>query len=235
MPISWVVKLGGSFWDSPRLPLWLAGLARHAVVLVPGGGPFADAVRQAQARWEFDDRLAHALAIRAMSQYGRMLQGLCPSLAMASDTRGLRACQRRGQAVIWLPDADQLVREAIPASWSVSSDSLAAWLAERLPALQLLLVKSAEPPAGTAALPTLIQSGLLDSAFPDFTRGWARPVWVSGPGNHGRLPRGLEQPERVFTRVTLMPSPSFWRSSPWPSGYAISPACGKRWDGSRSS
>ena len=40
-----VVKLGGSLSGAPELKAWLAALAGAAgrVVLVPGGGPFADA------------------------------------------------------------------------------------------------------------------------------------------------------------------------------------------------
>ena len=73
-----VVKLGGSLAFSDALRPWLDALsqcARH-VVVVPGGGPFADAVRAAQPRMGFDDRAAHHMALSAMEQYGRALVGL---------------------------------------------------------------------------------------------------------------------------------------------------------------
>jgi aspartokinase-like uncharacterized kinase len=52
-----VVKLGGSFAFSKHLRDWIETLAACAgrVVIVPGGGPFADAVRLAQPRMGFDD------------------------------------------------------------------------------------------------------------------------------------------------------------------------------------
>src|SRR5215510_16371000 len=67
-----VVKLGGSYAHAAELKPWLAAIAACAghVVLVPGGGPFADAVREAQARMGFDDRVAHRMALTAMAQYG---------------------------------------------------------------------------------------------------------------------------------------------------------------------
>ena len=63
-----VVKLGGSFAGSVELPAWLDALARCAgrVVVVPGGGPFAEAVRAAQPKMRFDDHAAHRMAVLAM-------------------------------------------------------------------------------------------------------------------------------------------------------------------------
>jgi Amino acid kinase family len=58
-----VVKLGGSFAFSEHLRKWVEALAACVgrVVIVPGGGPFADAVRLAQTRMGFDDRAAHQM------------------------------------------------------------------------------------------------------------------------------------------------------------------------------
>ena len=51
-----VVKLGGSLAASSHLPRLLEQLARTPnLVIAPGGGPFADAVRRAQKERGFDD------------------------------------------------------------------------------------------------------------------------------------------------------------------------------------
>ena len=49
-----VVKLGGSFAFSVHLRAWIEAIAACAgrVVIVPGGGPFADTVRAAQQEWD---------------------------------------------------------------------------------------------------------------------------------------------------------------------------------------
>ena len=67
-----IVKLGGSHATGPHLWDWLAAIAAEAgsIAIVPGGGPFADAVRSAQASIGFDDRAAHAMALMAMAQFG---------------------------------------------------------------------------------------------------------------------------------------------------------------------
>src|SRR3546814_1733087 len=82
----WVVKLGGSLAGGPELTGWLDALAAGggSIVLVPGGGPFADAVRTMQRRWSFGDATAHHLALLAMEQYGLMLAGLQPVLRPAA-------------------------------------------------------------------------------------------------------------------------------------------------------
>ena len=75
----WVVKLGGSLQSFPGLRDWVRLIAEQGggrVVLVPGGGQFADAVRAAQRTAGFDDRTAHGMALFAMEQYGLMLAAL---------------------------------------------------------------------------------------------------------------------------------------------------------------
>jgi 5-(aminomethyl)-3-furanmethanol phosphate kinase len=56
-----IVKLGGSHAIGPHLKDWLAAIVAEAgsIAIVPGGGPFADAVRTAQASMGYDDRAAH--------------------------------------------------------------------------------------------------------------------------------------------------------------------------------
>ena len=74
----------------------IAGNAGH-VVLVPGGGPFADAVREAQPKMGFDDAAAHHMALLAMEQYGRALVSLNETLALASSLVAIRRAFVRPQ------------------------------------------------------------------------------------------------------------------------------------------
>ncbi len=163
-----VVKLGGSLADDELLEHWLAMLAQDGagkVVVVPGGGPFADQVRAAQARWRFADPVAHAMALHAMDQYAHMMCGIEPRLALARDETTLKDGLNRGRAVVWQPSAQVLAQPDIEASWEVTSDSLSAWLARRMAARALILVKAL--PAARLALPLgdLARSGVVDAAF----------------------------------------------------------------------
>lgn len=177
----WVVKLGGSLLGTPELKHWLQLFADKGdgkVVIVPGGGLFADAVRLAQQRSHIDDRLAHRLAVMAMDQYGLLLAGLNPGLATASSELEIaeRGWQHRG--IIWLPSAMVCADEQIPQDWGVSSDSLAAWLASKLNAAHLLLVKSDSNAVSQAPVQDLQQTGMLDARFHEFIQNQSFRTWL---------------------------------------------------------
>jgi len=163
----WIVKLGGSLLRDPRLREWLQMLAEFGgglVTVVPGGASFADAVREAQARWHFDDVVAHNMAVLAMAQTAHMLHGLEPRLVTAADEGQIRQVLHAGRAALWMPLA--LLRDApdLLTSWEVTSDSLALWLARRLNAERLIVVKAATlDPALT--LGELTATGVLDARF----------------------------------------------------------------------
>ncbi len=203
MPAStlWVIKLGGSLWAAKALLAWLEVLAKSPVIVVPGGGLFADAVREAQERWGFDDPLAHRLAISAMHQYGLMLQGLCPGLQTATQPSSLKDAIKNGQSILWLPDAESLTDQRIRASWEVTSDSLAAWLAGNLGAGHLLLVKSVNPPPEMAKISDLIDWGVVDSAFLEMSENFSGNLWLTGPQPHHPFTDAMAHPQRFFTRA----------------------------------
>ncbi len=168
-----IVKLGGSLATAPALAGWLKAVAAAPDgpwLVVPGGGPFADAIRSLQPQLGFDDLAAHRMAILAMQQYGLFLQGLEPRLRLVEDETGIRTLgPAPGLVLPWR----MLGRDTgIKASWAITSDSLALILAHRLAAEELLLVKSAELPAGPAQAAALAAAGLLDAAFPGLAAGY---------------------------------------------------------------
>src|SRR5262245_33548419 len=143
-----VVKLGGSHARSEYLAPWLDVLSRcgGCAVIVAGGGPFADAVRATQPVMHFDDRAAHHMALLAMEQYAVALASLRSSFTLAASLAAIRRALREDRVPIWSPAAMVLRARDIPSSWDITSDSLAAWLAGRIGARQLLLVKHGAAP-----------------------------------------------------------------------------------------
>ena len=126
-----VVKLGGSLSNRvPDLvPVFLA--SGRPVFIVPGGGIFADAVRKSRV----DDNAAHWMAVAAMDQYGRVIA-----------SQGIRATtllQVPDKPVVFLPYCSMQKHDPLPHSWDVTSDSIAAWVADML-GLDLLLLKSVD-------------------------------------------------------------------------------------------
>jgi aspartokinase-like uncharacterized kinase len=185
MPGITIVKLGGSHAGSAHLDAWLDALASCGgrAVIVPGGGPFADAVREAQVSMNFDDGAAHAMALLAMEQFGLALASKRPVLCIAASERAIARALHDGQVAIWAPSAMVLAAEDIPASWDVTSDSLAAWLAGRIGATWLLLVKHGAPSEPVQAA-ELAARGVVDTAFPRFLAASATQAFIAGPDAH---------------------------------------------------
>lgn len=183
-----VVKLGGSFAGSPRLDRWLEAIASAAgeVVVVPGGGPFADSVREAQVSMRFSDRAAHAMALLAMEQFAYVLADRRSDFKLAGDMPEMRKHLAEGAVPVWRPLPMALAAPDVPASWNVTSDSLAAWLAGRIGAGRLVLVKHVEPPRDRD-VKELVADGVVDPEFPAMLRRAQVEAWIAGPDSYSAL------------------------------------------------
>lgn len=200
-----VLKLGGSYAFSPHLKDWLDAIAACAgcAVVVPGGGPFADAVRMAQSRMGFDDRAAHEMAVLAMDQYGCALAHLGLPMRRAESATAIRSVLRAGGVPIWSPAHMLRGAKGIPWSWDVTSDSLAAWLAGKLGAKRVLLVKHADVPAGPLRARELVAGGMLDPAFPRFLRASGADAFIAGPAGHSVAAAAMRSGEPLGARIDL--------------------------------
>ena len=141
-----VVKVGGSLLESGSLPSLLTTLGElsrtHRLLVVPGGGPFADAVRRACALHDPGASAAHWMAILAMDQHAHFIAGLLPAARLTTSPAEIAGVLAEGLLPVlspfrWLHAADPL-----PRGWHVTSDSIAAWVAARLGARRLVLLKS---------------------------------------------------------------------------------------------
>jgi 5-(aminomethyl)-3-furanmethanol phosphate kinase len=200
-----VVKLGGSYAGSTDLKAWLEALAGCAgdVVLVPGGGPFADAVRRAQEQMGFDDRVAHHMALAAMEQYGCALLNLGSRMTRAASAPAIRRALRQREIPLWCPSRMVLAADEIPASWDVTADSLAAWLAGKLGAARLLLVKQIRPAGPRVRAADLVAQGLVDAKFPDFLRASGACAAVAGTADHAAAAAAIDNGTLCGTRIDL--------------------------------
>lgn len=163
----WIIKLGGSLSNGPELKQWLQLVDEHGrgkLVIVPGGGAFADCVRHEQQRLQLSETTAHAMAIQAMKQMALVFKDLQPEFIIAESIEQIRLHLSNNKAVIWSPDINWLNANQIPPSWDITSDSLSAFLATQLKADRLILIKSADASPETMAA-HWVKSGLVDKAF----------------------------------------------------------------------
>lgn len=206
----WVVKLGGSLLGSPELPRWLDTLVKISdgkVLIVPGGSVFADAVRHAQLDSKINDAVAHHLALLAMDQFGLLLAGMHPGLVTANSELEIaeRGWQHRG--IVWLPSRMVLADENIPKNWQVTSDSLGAWVAGKIGAKQLVLVKSKDltvyEKSTPVAVQTLIADDVVDQAFAEFAVAANANIWMLHKSDHHVFDQGLSL-ERLQQRALIV-------------------------------
>lgn len=177
-----VVKLGGSTAGHAEMQRWIDLLASAAfpLVIVPGGGPFADQVRTSQKRLGYSDDAAHAMAILAMDQFGIAIAERHPQLRVARSTVEIEDAFKAGLTPVWLPSLMTLRAVDIPCSWLITSDSLSAWLARQLHADDLLLVKQTDEYTHYASVRELAAAGIVDSMLPDML-GKGSNLHVAGP------------------------------------------------------
>jgi aspartokinase-like uncharacterized kinase len=175
-----VVKVGGSLYDQPdlgpRLRNWLNELAAPHVLLVPGGGPTADIVREFDRIHHLGEEQSHWLALQALTLNASFLTGLLPGGMVVADWRECFADEARGRGPVLdchaFLRADEGRPGCLPHAWTVTSDSVAARVAAVSGAEALILLKS-----------TAVSADL----------GWdeaARRGWVDAYFPHA-LPAGL--------------------------------------------
>jgi dihydroneopterin aldolase len=162
-----IVKLGGSTARAAEMENWIAALAssKLPIVIVPGGGQFADQVRESQIYMDFSDTAAHAMAILAMEQFGQVILDRHERLVPARSLEEMVRAWAEGKVPVWLPSSLALPAPDIPASWDMTSDSLAAWLAGKLGAKALLLIKQTGAFFGSDTIDSLTARGVVDAGF----------------------------------------------------------------------
>ena len=168
-----VVKVGGSLLDWPELPVrlsaYLEGRRGDRLVLVAGGGRFADVLRDLDGRHSVGEARSHALALNVLDLTARFLATLVAGLEVVEGTEDLADPWSRGAVPVLAPrrfvEADDRSPDPLPHAWTTTSDSIAARLAVRIGAGELALLKSTSLPyrcdrAEAARLE------LVDSEFP---------------------------------------------------------------------
>jgi 5-(aminomethyl)-3-furanmethanol phosphate kinase len=144
-----VVKVGGGLLGThgalDRVCAAIAALGqREPVVVVPGGGPLADGVRELDRRIGLSPDAAHWMAMLAMDQYAHLLAERIAGARLVEEQGTIAGVLAAREIAVLAPSGWMRAADVLPHSWDVTSDSIAAFVAGALDAVRLDLVKPAE-------------------------------------------------------------------------------------------
>ena len=170
-----VVKVGGGLLahegSLDAVLSVLADVARdERLLIVPGGGPFADAVRDQDTRLTLTDDAAHWMAVLGMDQYAHLIVSRMPGAELVTDEAELSRALVAERIPVLAPYAWLRRADPLPHSWEVTSDSIAAWIARAIGAGRLVLVK----PPGAEPRPDIVD------AYFEHVRGTLGVETISG-------------------------------------------------------
>lgn len=219
-----VVKVGGSLLAQPyALRVLCRALDRASktwkMALVPGGGPFADEVRLQDKRLGLSAEASHRMAILAMDQYGLLLCDLLDKAAPATTLRMAINFAGRKRLPVILPSRFLSTLSSLRASWDVTSDSIAAYLAARLRAQRLILITDVDglftkdpktypdakliPSISLEELSRFSTRTCVDKALPSQLRRYRLDTWIINGLQSERFDSLIREETAVATRITL--------------------------------
>ena len=145
MKLDAVIKIGGSLATTPHLNFLCKNIEEFSkkfrFLIIPGGGEFADIVRKFDKEFHLSDRISDRMAILAMDQYGLLLSHLM-NASLLRELKIPKPFPRK--PVIFLPSSYMFEEDPLPNSWDVTSDSIAAHIAEKVRVKRLILVKDVD-------------------------------------------------------------------------------------------
>lgn len=205
-----VIKIGGSLQGSPSLEAICETIGkvsgRHNLTIVPGGGVFADQVREFQKSHNLSDYTAHLMAIEAMESYGVGLSELIPNFSLTDNLE----TAKRGK-VIFLPSKSLDQNCELESSWKVTSDSLAAWTCGKIGFDKLILVKRVDgvgknnkrflSDLSRQELKNMNQS-VVDSKLPEVLKRYGITCWVLNGENPERIEELLKTGRTTGTKIS---------------------------------
>jgi 5-(aminomethyl)-3-furanmethanol phosphate kinase len=219
-----VAKVGGSLASQPAklrelLKVLYDQSEKFPLVIVPGGGEFADTVRKLDNQFSLSAKASHRMAILAMDQYGIMLADLIPDALIVQSIDEAKKALTKGNLPIFLPSELLFREDPLENSWDVTSDSIALYLAQRLKAVKVLFLTDVdgiftENPQGSepqkllkkisaAQLIAIGDRTSVDKALPKLLLQWPIPCYVVNGFYPRRVEALLNQKEAPSTLVTV--------------------------------
>ncbi|MFW9874676.1 MAG: hypothetical protein ACFFG0_16335 [Candidatus Thorarchaeota archaeon] len=142
-----LIKIGGSILDDfENLNSTISQFSQlfekdviGKIILIPGGGSFANFIRKAYSELKFTNELAHWMSIVSMNYNGIELGKKFPKLEVLEEYNKLKEIGK--SFFIFLPYRFLKENDKLPHSWDVTSDSITLFLAKKLGLNECFLIK----------------------------------------------------------------------------------------------
>jgi aspartokinase-like uncharacterized kinase len=109
------------------------------IIIVPGGGSYANFIRRIDDELKLGDDLVHWMAIYSMNHNGIELNRKFPELECIEDLKGFQDSNKFFS--IFLPYKYLRINDTLPHNWDVTSDSIAYYVANKLQFNLCFLIK----------------------------------------------------------------------------------------------
>lgn len=184
----YVFKVGGSLIDYAKDIM--AVLKNYDVLIIPGGGIFADTVREVYKKFDLSEQAAHRMAIAAMEQYGMFLSDISGVKTASSANKIKTPC-------IFLP---YRLKKTFKPSWSITSDTMACYIARKVGAEKFILLKDVDGIYIESKLVSKISARELsrygrtcvDEELPKYLSRYKMDCWIINGKKPDRIKKAME-------------------------------------------
>ncbi|MFX1260149.1 MAG: hypothetical protein ACFFAN_20050 [Promethearchaeota archaeon] len=142
-----IVKIGGKILENSedlnatitQFKKLLSKKRIQKIIIIPGGGSYANFVRKVDLRLNIEDDLAHWMAILAMEQNGIFLSQQYKEIKCIKNIDELKKSNLT--ISVFLPYEFLSRNDELPHSWDITSDSITLYIASQLGIDECLLIK----------------------------------------------------------------------------------------------
>jgi len=216
------MKIGGSLLKNPKAFTNLFSkfdelVHNHQIVILPGGGEFADQVRKYHSIYKFSDTAAHYMAITTEDIIGILIKEYLPEGELTYKLEEVPDILKHNKIAIFLPSRYLIGVEELPHSWDVTSDSIAIYLANKLHFKKVILVKDVDGlytndpkselssvfiKSAKASELKKIKGSCVDNALGDFIKKYKIICYLINGNNPERINLMLEGQETIYSLIT---------------------------------
>ena len=162
-----VVKIGGSLQYTNYIKKWINEIRLNrntSFLIVFGGGSYANNIRCEQKEKNYDDLIAHKLAIIGMNYLTQDALKDLEDFKVINSIENLKSNYKSRKLLVWMPSYEEVCNFNIPNNWEATSDSIALAISKSIKA-PLIIIKSARFNCKQHANTFFLKDNILDQYF----------------------------------------------------------------------